>query len=136
MNGSSTSRRLPDSWVQRIFSHMQGHYGTRWMNMWRIGQSLPDGQDAGVVNAMDVWAVKLGGWNSEAGGQAIGRVLQNLPPEPPTLPQFHDLVRLAYTHVEVPKVSYTPSPQELEHNRVRIQEIIRTLTKRNGVTTS
>lgn len=133
MNGSSTSRRLPDSWVQRIFSSMQGHYGTRWLNMWRIGQTLPDGQDAGVVNAMEVWAVKLGGWNSEVGGRAIGRALQNLPPEPPTLPQFNDLVRLAYTHVEVPKVSYTPSEAELEHNRVRIQEIIRTLTKRNGV---
>ena len=52
--------RLPDAWVQRIFATMQGHYGTRFLNMWRTGQTLPDGNDAGVVNAMNHWAEKLG----------------------------------------------------------------------------
>lgn len=72
---------------------MQGHYGTRWLNTWRIGQTLPDGQDAGVVNAMATWAEGLGMFASQEGAEAIGRALKSLPPDPLSLPAFRALVQ-------------------------------------------
>lgn len=87
-------RRLPDAWVQRIFATMQGHYGTRFLNMWKTGQVLPDGNDAGMVNAMNHWAEKLGGYCER--GDVIKKVLDNLPVEPPSLPQFLVLMNQAW----------------------------------------
>lgn len=88
---SPQAKRLPDSWVHRIFSTMQGHYGSRFLNMWGTGQQLPDGQDAGIVNAMHHWAEKLGGFSENA--ECIKHALAILPPEPPSLPQFVELCR-------------------------------------------
>ena len=42
-------KQLPDGWIQRIFATMQGTYGTRFLNMWKTGQTLPDGTDAGKL---------------------------------------------------------------------------------------
>ena len=53
--------QLPDGWIQRVFAAMQGNYGTRFMNQWKTGQSLPDGNDAGIVNAMNHWSEKMAG---------------------------------------------------------------------------
>lgn len=118
-------RRLPEAWINRIFSAMQGHYGTRWLNMWRIGQALPDGQDAGVVNAKLHWAEKLGGFNSSEGGAAIKQVLNSLPNDPPSLPVFHNLVRAAYQPAKGSQLEHKASPEELEEQRQRIEEMVR-----------
>lgn len=97
---STTERqRLPDNWVQRIFATMQGHYGTRFLNMWKTGQVLPDGNDAGVVNAMNHWAEKLGGYVNHP--DTIKRALENLPVEPPSLPQFQELLRQSWVEPPV-----------------------------------
>jgi len=79
---------------------MQGHYGTRFLNMWKTGQVLPDGNDAGVVNAMNHWSEKLGGYVDRP--DVIKKVLESLPIEPPSLPQFMELMRHAWTPPAVP----------------------------------
>ena len=123
-------RRLPDGWVQKIFATMQGHYGTRFLNMWKTGQELPDGRDAGMVNAMNHWAEKLGGYKDHP--ETIKRALENLPPEPPSLPQFAEILRHSWIPPVVPQLERKWSEEELANNRQRIKEIMEKLdlTKR------
>ena len=122
---SSQSKRLPDNWVQRIFATMQGNYGSRFLNMWKTGQILPDGNDAGIVNAMNHWAEKLGGWHDHP--DTIKKVLDNLPTEPPTLPQFMQMLRQSYTPPPAPALERKWTEAELAKNRQRIREIFATL---------
>ena len=117
---TSTPRRLPDQWVQKIFATMQGHYGTRFLNMWKTGQVLPDGNDAGVVNAMNHWSEKLGGYVDRP--DVIKKVLESLPIEPPSLPQFMELMRHAWTPPAVPMLEKKWTAEELEQNKKRAQE--------------
>ena len=117
---TSTSKRLPDHWVQKIFVTMQGHYGTRFLNMWKTGQVLPDGNDAGVVNAMNHWAEKLGGYVNRP--DVIKKVLENLPVEPPSLPQFLELMRQAWTAPSSPLLEKKWTAEELEQNKKRAAE--------------
>ena len=67
-------QRLPEGWIQRIFATMQGHYGTRFLNMWKTGQVLPDGTDAGVVNAMNHWSEKMGGTSAATELRTLARL--------------------------------------------------------------
>lgn len=112
---TSTPRKLPDGWVQRIFATMQGHYGTRFLNMWKTGQVLPDGNDAGVVNAMHHWSEKLAGYADRP--DVIKRVLEHLPVEPPSLPQFVELLRHAWTAPAVAQIERKMTAEELERNK-------------------
>ncbi len=90
--GHSTSRPpLPSHWVARIFRELQGYYGSRFLDMWRVGQLLPDGQDAGIANAKEVWGEKLAGFADRP--ECIKRALESLPQHPPTLPEFVGLCR-------------------------------------------
>lgn len=121
---STTERqRLPDKWVQRIFATMQGHYGTRFLNMWKTGQVLPDGNDAGVVNAMNHWAEKLGGYVNHP--ETLKRALEHLPVEPPSLPQFMELLRQSYVPPPPSQLltrQYTA--EELAANKQRAAEAV------------
>lgn len=107
-------RPLPDSWVAKIFQAMQGNYGTRFLNQWKTGQTLEDGTDAGVKNAMAFWADKLGGFAEQP--ERIRRVLDSLPPEPPSLPQFVELCRLARPD-DKPALPHKPTAEERDHSR-------------------
>lgn len=77
---------------------MQGNYGSRFLDMWRTGQALADGTDAGIRNAKELWAQKLAGFAEHP--ERIGRALQSLPPHPPTLPEFIALCR--QQHADMP----------------------------------
>ena len=78
-------------WVRKLFAELQGNYGTRFLDMWRSGQADTNGDDVGLQNAMDMWADKLAGFRDRP--DAIRRVLDTLPPHPPTLPEFVALIR-------------------------------------------
>ena len=114
------SRKLPDGWIQRIFATLQGNYGTRFMNQWKTGQSLPDGSDAGVVNAMNHWSEKMAGTSAET----IKRALEQLPEEPPTLPQFMALLRRSYVEPPVLRIGNELTAEQMAKNRQRIAELI------------
>ena len=127
MTTSLTSTRLPDSWIRKIFATMQGNYGSRWGNMWKIGQTLPDGSDVGIVNAMDHWAEKLGKFKNHP--QAIKAVLNNLPTNPPTLPEFIQLCRNAYVPEVYIQLENKPTEEQMEKNRQRLKEVVESLKK-------
>ena len=118
-------QRLPDNWVQKIFATMQGNYGSKFLNMWKTGQILPDGNDAGIVNAMNHWAEKLGGYHDHP--DTIRKVLDNLPVDPPTLPQFLQMLRHSYTPPDTPVLERKWTPEELAKNRQRVRELLATL---------
>jgi hypothetical protein len=114
------SSKLPDGWIQRIFATMQGNYGTRFMNMWKTGQTLPDGSDAGVMNAMNHWADKMGGTSAAT----IKRALENLPEDPPTLPQWINLLRRSYVEPPVLRLGNELTAEQRAKNKARIAELI------------
>ena len=91
---------------------MQGNYGSRFLNQWKTGQKHPDGDDIGVRNAMAVWAKKLGGFSEIP--DAIKAVLDNLPPEPPSLPEFVRLCRSAAAQPKssAPRLAHRMTPEE------------------------
>lgn len=120
-------QKLPDAWVQRIFATMQGHYGTRFLNMWKTGQVLPDGNDAGMVNAMHHWAEKLGGYVDRP--DVIKRVLENLPVEPPSLPQFLELCRHSWTPPANTLLERKWTAAELERNKQLAAECMARIRK-------
>ncbi len=97
------------------------------MNQWKLGQLLDDGNDAGVVNAMRVWSEKLAGFQDMP--EVFGQVLRSLPADPPTLPQFHELCRLAALNVRGsrPALDYKETPEQKEENRRRLAEIMEKL---------
>lgn len=117
---SPQAKRLPESWVHKIFGTMQGHYGTRFLNTWKTGQILPDGMDAGVVNAMIHWAEKLGGFTENP--ECIKHALAMLPPEPPTLPQFVELCRNAPRKQPI-ALEHHLTPEERARNMERLRKI-------------
>jgi hypothetical protein len=120
MKGTSMSRKLPDGWIQRIFATLQGNYGTRFMNQWKTGQALPDGSDAGVINAMNHWSEKMAGTSAET----IKRALEQLPEEPPTLPQFMALLRRSYVEPPILRIGNELTAEQMAKNKQRIAELI------------
>jgi hypothetical protein len=114
------SNKLPDGWIQKVFATMQGNYGTRFMNQWKTGQVLPDGSDAGVVNAMNHWAEKIGGTSAAT----IKRALEQLPEEPPSLPQFLALLRRSYVEPPVLRLGNDLTAEQMAINKRRIAELI------------
>ena len=130
MTDSYSTNSLPLMWTQKIFATMQGHYGTRFLNMWKTGQVLPDGTDAGVTNAMETWGRKLAGYAHSP--ETIKRTLDTLPPDPPTLPQFCDMMRLNYVPRTDNALTRTFSPEEIATNKKRIAEMLSQLNLNKG----
>jgi hypothetical protein len=122
------SKRLPDSWILKIFNTMQAHYGTRWMNMWKLGQTLPNGLDVGMANAMETWAIKLGSY--EDNPEALKKVMQNLPLDPPSLPQFMDLLKHCHVPQNNLQLSDDLTEEQKQINKQRIKEILNTVCKK------
>ena len=113
--------RLPESWINRLFEQMQGYYGARWLRLWIVGQVGPDGQDLGLVNAKAVWAEKLAPWHNKP--ETIKNALNHLPPEPPSLPQFLDLLR-GFAESKQPALPYIMTKEEKAQAKERLKEIL------------
>lgn len=107
---------------------MQAHYGSRWMNMWKLGQTLPNGLDAGLANAMETWAIKLAPYEQKP--QALKKVLDNLPVDPPSLPQFMELLKHCYVPDAVPQLTDDLTQEQIERNKARIREILQNVCKK------
>jgi len=107
---------LPQRYVAKIFQELQGNYGTRFLNQWKTGQVLDDGTDAGVVNAMAMWGKKLVGFIDRP--DCIRQVLDQLPPEPPSLPQFVELCRDAARRMGSTQAALPHKMTAADHERV------------------
>ena len=110
---SSTSpQALPNEVIAWIFRELQGNYGSRFLNQWKTGQTTRGGADAGVQNAMRIWARKLRGFADQV--QAIESVLEHLPSDPPSLPEFVALCRAsaAQPKCSTPRLPHVMTPEE------------------------
>lgn len=121
---------LPHSWVSKIFMELQGHYGTRFLNMWKTGIPMPDGQDQGLYNAIDVWSRKLGGFREHP--EVIKRVLESLPPSPPSLPEFLELCR-KIPQEKPPALEHHFTDDEMARNKQRLKELLDNLTNEKTI---
>lgn len=110
--------RLPLAWVAKIFQRMHGTYGARFLNTWKTGQIIRDGEeerDAGVQNAMETWAVDLAGFADTP--WRISWALENLPADSVLSSKaFADLCRRAPGPVR-PALPHKLTPAEREHQR-------------------
>ena len=105
--------------MAKIFQAMQGNYGSRFLNQWKTGQTIDGGEhagkDAGLVNAMAFWGVKLAGFAEQP--ERIRRVLDTLPPDPPSLPQFVELCRMVRIDGNIPALQHKLTGED--HDRIR-----------------
>ena len=101
---SASDCRLPDRWVERIFSHMAASYGTRFADLW-------GGQDPATVRAF--WAKKLGGFAGR--GDVIAAAIDALDDQitPPSLPQFLSICRVQARRLPSPHLAL-PAPPPAE----------------------
>lgn len=110
--------------MRKLFAELQGNYGTRFLDMWRSGVTDTNGDDVGLQNAMDMWAEKLAGFRERP--DAIRRVLDTLPPHPPTLPEF---VALCRQSCPKPDHKALPAPnisaEEIEARQAEAQAMAR-----------
>ena len=88
----------------RVFKTLQGMYGSLFLSKFSTGKVLPNGGDAGVISARDVWAVSLQRFDAGTVGTALDRVLTDFPEFPPSLPQF-----VALCHACRPREAYKPA---------------------------
>jgi len=77
-----------------------------------------NGEDVGIVNAMQIWAEKLANQRPDT----IKLALNSLPFEPPTLPQFVDLCRSHWTPPVMLEAKITP--EEIAKNKAKIKAIL------------
>lgn len=61
----TTNQPLNPEWVERIFLILHGRFGAEFTNKYKIGSLNAKGEDAGLVNAKNTWAQKLGGVKPE-----------------------------------------------------------------------
>lgn len=108
---------------------MHNFYGNRFLNMWKLNQFLPNGEDVGIVKAMNRWAEVLGGFADHP--EALRYALSKLPAEPPSLPQFLELCRHAPPK-NVVKLEHKLTDEQIEDNKRRIREIQEMLGKKLG----
>jgi len=108
---------------------LQGNYGSRFLNQWKTGQQSPDGEDIGIKNAMATWAKKLGGFSDMS--DAIKAVLDYLPSDPPSLPEFVNLCREAGRRLSenVKRIEYVPTEEEKQRAAYAAKAASKAITK-------
>lgn len=101
---------LPPQWIDKIFSRLQGIYGTQFTSKF---SRVDSGVDVGLLNAKDVWAEELGGFGDH--GEAIGYALKNLPADfCPNAIEFRELCRRA-PRKEAPALTHALTDEERKH---------------------
>lgn len=131
---SSMSRQpLPKSAVAKIFQAMQGNYGSRFLNQWKTGQTIQQGddqgKDVGLVNAMVFWGDKLAGFADQP--ERIQYAMKTLPEEPPSLPQFVKMCNSAPVK-EAPALRYVPTVEDEERAREAAAKAAKVIKKISG----
>jgi hypothetical protein len=92
--------------------------------MWKLNQTLPNGEDVGVVNAMRTWAENLGGFADHP--ECLKHALKILPSEPPTLPQFLDMCRKAPLE-QTKALEHKLTDEDIKRNKERLESLLKGL---------
>lgn len=123
MAAPSTLRR---DWIERIFSRLHGIYGSQFSGKYHQGVMV-NGVDAGLENAMQVWAEELAGFDDH--GEAIKYALDNLDPKfPPSSKEFLNLCRRA-PKKQAPMVEHKVSPEELARGLEKLNSVQQSVKK-------
>lgn len=94
MSGSSDSPAgdpPPAPWVQRLWAEMRREYGAAFDRQWQCPAGVEPGDH--VAGLMLHWARKLSQFKGRP--HAIRYGLDNLPPHPPSLPEFVSICKQA-----------------------------------------
>ncbi|MDR2209375.1 MAG: hypothetical protein LBE22_10455 [Azoarcus sp.] len=105
---------LPDTLVERIFSQLQGMYGSLWLDRWRDGVQIERGGkrfDQGLLLAKATWAKELAGFADQPKRISVALDACRHRPLPPTLPEFIELCRQAPDDAPAALPEPKPSPE-------------------------
>ena len=58
-------KNLPIEWIERIFMRLHGRFGNNFLDKYKIGQLNDNGEDVGIINAKNTWALELAGVSTE-----------------------------------------------------------------------
>lgn len=96
---------LPESWIDKIFTRMQGRYGSLFLDRWK-------GCD--IRSVKETWADELGGFLDQQ--ERISYALKITADEkfPPTLPEFIAACRRAPAKESL-KLEHKQTPEEMAH---------------------
>ena len=96
------AKHLPLNWVNKIFTKLTAVYGREFSNKY---SNIVDGQDLGMIAAINVWAEELGGFADNPSAIAFGLDVNNLPERPPNLIEFRAICQKAPrdTHLQLEK---------------------------------
>lgn len=99
---------LPDAWVSKLFAALRANYGAAFDRQWECPPGVDPAKFAEQMRGH--WAQELGGYVSHP--EALAYALDNLPEQPPNLPQFKAICRRApakqVPRLEAPKGKADP----------------------------
>lgn len=117
---SNPASSLPERWIQSLWTELRANYGARWDRQFPAPLCPPDADQvahalAHVQAIQAVWAKRLGRFQSNP--NAIRFALDNLPKDPPTLPEF---IALCNRRPDAPQKAL-PAP---EADPQRVQQVL------------
>lgn len=100
---------MPVDVVNNIFKVFHGFYGNLFLSKFSTGEVDPQGGDAGIVSARQIWGHGLRDFDAGTVKAALAQCLTQHPVFPPSLPQF-----VALCAANKPREVYRPAVPALE----------------------
>lgn len=100
---------MPVDVVNNIFKVFHGFYGNLFLSKFSTGEVDPQGGDAGIVSARQIWGHGLRDFDAGTVKAALAQCMDRHPEFPPSLPQF-----VALCAANKPRDVYRPAVPALE----------------------
>lgn len=100
---------MPVDVVNNIFKVFHGFYGNLFLSKFSTGDVDPQGGDAGIVSARQIWGHGLRDFDAGTVKAALAQCMGRHPEFPPSLPQF-----VALCGACRPRETYKPAQPALE----------------------
>ena len=100
---------MPADVVNNIFKVFHGFYGNLFLSKFATGEVDPQGGDAGIVSARQIWGHGLRDFDAGTVKAALAQCMDRHPEFPPSLPQF-----VALCAANKPREVYRPAQPALE----------------------
>lgn len=100
---------MPVDVVNNIFKVFHGFYGNLFLAKFSTGDVDPQGGDAGIVSARQIWGHGLRDFDAGTVKAALAQCMERHPEFPPSLPQF-----VALCAANKPREVYRPAVPALE----------------------
>ncbi|MBU0807188.1 MAG: hypothetical protein KJ852_12065 [Gammaproteobacteria bacterium] len=100
---------MPVDVVNNIFKVFHGFYGNLFLSKFSTGEVDPQGGDAGIISARQIWGHGLRDFDAGTVKAALAQCMDRHPEFPPSLPQF-----VALCAANKPREVYRPAVPALE----------------------